>query len=265
MEEIKQIQLETLLADNGICTEEGLHHIKTLPFLSIVICQEGSYSVSLGGKKTLVIPDGCAFIAPSGILQDIVHHLSKNGIMKMCWVFLDVRLNGIYSLDDLFTFPMQLNLEQTREFLPLIFALIEKQPGLLALCRRNQIGFSIVEKLLAFAVPKENSKNVLMPAIRKIRKDYAEPLRVEELASLCSLSPCQFLRRFKEETGETPYTYLINYRLAAAQALLQNTDNSMNEIAESCGFYDQFYFSRRFRSRYGMSPSQYRKSFKPQL
>ena len=46
MEDIRHVQLETLLASRGFCTEEGLRHIKTLPYLSIVNCLEGSYTLS---------------------------------------------------------------------------------------------------------------------------------------------------------------------------------------------------------------------------
>lgn len=265
MEDIKRVQLETLLASHGICTQEGLHHIKTLPYLSVVSCLEGSYTLSLAEGRPFDIPAGCAFIAPAGILQDITHHLSEKGVMKMCWVFLDMRINGIYTLDDLYTFPVLLTPEQCAEFQPLILALIQGQPTLLDSCRRSRIGYMLVEKLLTLAVPKERYDSAIMPAIHKIRKDYGQPMRVEDLAKLCHLSPSLFLRKFKEETGETPCTFLINHRLSTAQALLQSTEDSVHEIAERCGFYDQFYFSRQFRNRYGTSPARYRQSFKAQL
>ena len=122
MEDIRHVQLETLLASRGFCTEEGLRHIKTLPYLSIVNCLEGSYTLSLAKGKPFHVPAGCAFIAPAGILQDITHHLPENGAMKMCWVFLDLRINGIYTLDDLYTFPALLSTEQCAQFQPLILS-----------------------------------------------------------------------------------------------------------------------------------------------
>ena len=63
MEDIRHVQLETLLASRGFCTEEGLRHIKTLPYLSIVNCLEGSYTLSLAKGKPFHVPAGCVYRA----------------------------------------------------------------------------------------------------------------------------------------------------------------------------------------------------------
>ena len=47
----------------------------------------------------------------------------------------------------------------------------------------------------------------------------------------------------------------------AAERQLKQTKLSIAQISERFGFCDQFYFSRRFRARYGLSPQQYRKRY----
>ncbi len=72
-----------------------------------------------------------------------------------------------------------------------------------------------------------------------------------------------YLRKlFQKEFGVTPHQYLTNKRLQiAAEALLNATGsgNSVADIALMCGFRDPLYFSRMFKKKYGVSPSQYSK------
>ena len=68
------------------------------------------------------------------------------------------------------------------------------------------------------------------------------------------------MRVFKEETGQTFVGYLNDYRLTAATYFLRETDESIGNIAVSCGFDNGSYFIRRFRARYGKTPSEYRKA-----
>lgn len=60
----------------------------------------------------------------------------------------------------------------------------------------------------------------------------------------------------------SPYEYIINLRINEAKQLLINTSFSVNKIADQIGFLDTNNFIRRFRSRTGVSPLQYRKQFK---
>jgi AraC family L-rhamnose operon transcriptional activator RhaR/AraC family L-rhamnose operon regulatory protein RhaS len=60
-------------------------------------------------------------------------------------------------------------------------------------------------------------------------------------------------------TGETPLAHLRNLRLMRAAEALRDQDNPVTEIAFTSGFNDSNYFSRQFRSFFGMSPRQYRR------
>lgn len=99
--------------------------------------------------------------------------------------------------------------------------------------------------------------------IRKV-KNYlnahmSESISIEQLAGLIYHSPDYLIRHFKEETGTTPYRYLISQRLDAARKLLDNTAMSVGEIGEQTGYSDPQYFSNVFHKEMGMSPMQYRK------
>ena len=65
---------------------------------------------------------------------------------------------------------------------------------------------------------------------------------------------------FKEEIGMTPLEYLTQIRIEQAKSYLINSNiYSISEIADMCGFSDQYYFSRVFKKTVGVSPRDYRK------
>ncbi len=82
----------------------------------------------------------------------------------------------------------------------------------------------------------------------------------KEAASL-GVSHDYMRRCFREETGVTPLEYLTKMRIDHAKtALRQNRGLSIQQIAAECGFSDQYYFSRCFKKREGVSPRVFRNS-----
>jgi len=79
-----------------------------------------------------------------------------------------------------------------------------------------------------------------------------------ELAKVAHLSPNHLLRLFKTATGSTPGEYLLRVRLRHAAKLLRQSGLPIGEVAESSGFPDSNYFSRKFRALYGKNPRAYR-------
>lgn len=99
----------------------------------------------------------------------------------------------------------------------------------------------------------------LKSALKFIRKRYARPVTLNELAEAAGMSPRYFCRFFSEMTGRTPIDYLNFYRVERACERLTYTDESVTEIALSCGFNDLSYFVKTFRKYKGTTPKQYRK------
>jgi AraC-like DNA-binding protein len=81
-----------------------------------------------------------------------------------------------------------------------------------------------------------------------------------EWATSAGLSPVYFGRVFKRETGLRPMEWLNQRRLQMAAVYLSSTRKSVGEVAELCGFSDQFYFSRVFHRRFGQPPVQFRRA-----
>ncbi|WP_136067818.1 AraC family transcriptional regulator [Modicisalibacter radicis] len=86
-----------------------------------------------------------------------------------------------------------------------------------------------------------------------------EPIRVDDLAALCALSPGHFHACFRELLGMTPQAYVQQRRLAHARGLIERTSRSLGAIAAEVGFLDQGSFSRAYRRTYGVPPSLHRR------
>lgn len=100
---------------------------------------------------------------------------------------------------------------------------------------------------------------ILAPALQYIQDHYAEPLELGRLAELCQLSSSHFIRTFKKHLGCTPHEYLLQYRLRQAKHFLQATSDSIEIIAERCGFNSASHFARAFKNVNHMTPSDFRR------
>lgn len=91
-----------------------------------------------------------------------------------------------------------------------------------------------------------------------IEQHLSEPLTLAELAAEAGLSEFHFARMFKQSTRQAPHQYVMQQRMARAQALLRHSRLSMTEIAMACGFSSASHFSNRFKATLGKTPSQLR-------
>jgi AraC-like DNA-binding protein len=100
----------------------------------------------------------------------------------------------------------------------------------------------------------------ITPALDFIENHLSQPMRVSELARCCLMSESLFLRRFRQNIGQTPVTYILERRIQRACQLLLFSDNDLETIAAHVGFGDRHYFSRQFSRHIGISPGQYRQT-----
>lgn len=109
-----------------------------------------------------------------------------------------------------------------------------------------------------YAVSDKNIRTIL----NYIEKNYANHLSVEELVKQVPLSRRVLEKKFKEETGESLYQYIQNYRIDQFTRLLITTDYSLFEAALQSGFENYKNVSRIFRKYKALSPAEYRKRYK---
>jgi AraC-like DNA-binding protein len=118
----------------------------------------------------------------------------------------------------------------------------------------------IVERMSGqiFSFQGVRHASALRKAERFIWENYTRKISLQEIASASGLSAPYFSTIFKEEMGENLSSYLNRLRVEKASHMLMETDLSLNEIASSCGFEDQSWFSKIFKSFTSVSPGKYR-------
>lgn len=100
----------------------------------------------------------------------------------------------------------------------------------------------------------------IQKAASYIYHHFREPLTLELVAERVHMSPAYFSRRFKKLTGFGYKEYLNYVRLKEASRMLLETELSVADIAQLCGFSDGNYFGDLFKKEKGISPREYRKN-----
>lgn len=87
--------------------------------------------------------------------------------------------------------------------------------------------------------------------------NFDRPLNVTMLAAMAHLSPSYFGDSFKKAYGQSVMDYVTSLRINHAKQLLRETDMRLRDIAKTVGYSDEFYFSRKFKKKVGVSPSAF--------
>ncbi len=106
--------------------------------------------------------------------------------------------------------------------------------------------------------PIENRKEeYIRRSIEYIEKNYSRKLTIQDLAKQVLLDRSYLCSLFKEVLQRSPQAFLIDYRIAKACELMENTSLSIGDIARSVGYEDPLLFSKMFRKIKKMTPSEY--------
>ncbi len=92
-----------------------------------------------------------------------------------------------------------------------------------------------------------------------IRREPGVRWRVSEMARRAYVTPDHFGRLFRKFARVTPGEFIVRARIDAAMGLLRSSSHSVTRIAELLGYLDVYAFSRQFKQKTGMAPTEYRK------
>jgi len=105
-------------------------------------------------------------------------------------------------------------------------------------------------------------RSVSTMEVRKyIDSNYREEISLEAVAKQFNINKSYLLRIFKEDVGLTINNYILQQRMVKAKNELRFTGNTLDVIAENCGFKDANYFIRMFKKIEGITPGEYRKQW----
>ena len=121
--------------------------------------------------------------------------------------------------------------------------------------RAWQSGFAIVP------LKTEHSDDAISTAQEWLHENFHQTFPLDVPARRVGMSSRNFVRRFKQATGDSPLIYLQKLRIAAAKRLLESDHRTMQEISDAVGYQDVAFFRQLFQRHAGVSPSAYRRSF----
>ena len=108
---------------------------------------------------------------------------------------------------------------------------------------------------------KKNRKLILNAREYMKEHFFEETFSMDLLAEHLAISKSYLSKVYKEETGESVWTYVIRLRIAKAKEMLAGSDATGYTIAKAIGYASEYHFSRAFTKEVGMSPSAYKKLY----
>ncbi len=216
----------------------------------------------LEGEGLLITQDGeipfypgCLFIAPPN-----VPHATRSKISHRI-ISIGERLDNLTFLTDIYeTHDTEFGEAKMLAETSLRYAL-----------ENEAYANACINALVRFALMKrtEYAKDVystIYRIISIIEDKYGDPhLKAGDLMRASGYAEDYIRSKFLEVTKMPPVKFLNHVRIKNAGDMLLSTELSVNEIAQKCGFLDMAYFSKAFKSHFGMSPRKYKISSKNQI
>ncbi|MBE6729300.1 MAG: helix-turn-helix transcriptional regulator [Ruminococcaceae bacterium] len=217
-------------------------------FYGISFCLGGQIAYTKNGKKYVSTEDN-AVILP--FKQSYSLTGDKEGIFPL------INFNCIgFDCDDIVVIPIKNAGEFINKFNSLKKSFGQKNGRLKA----YSILYDIINMLL---FEMSNEHNSLADVEKYIEKNLSENrLSNEDLAKYMGISEVYLRKLFARNLGVSPRQYIIESRIKKAKQLLIDTNLTVTEISEKCGFTSLYHFCRAFKERTGITPGEFAKQNK---
>lgn len=117
----------------------------------------------------------------------------------------------------------------------------------------------LIDKSIDYMNSIDTSENMVSKVLKYIDENYDKDITRQDLGENIYININHLAKVFKEETGKSLYSYLLDKRVEKAKELLLSSQKSVSEIAVAVGYDNFSYFSRLFKGKTGLSPKDYRK------
>lgn len=145
-----------------------------------------------------------------------------------------------------------------------LFTLFQTKPDLFELEASLLITAMLTELARSGNLSRQEARNPIHRedverAVQYIEAHWREKIGAGDILSPAHISPWYFSRLFREQTGFSPYEYLVQKRLSMAVQDLLQSNGTVADIATRNGFGDATQFIRRFRRHFGSTPALFRR------
>lgn len=216
---------------------------------------DGKANVILkNGKQFILVPNNW-YLLPSECSFDFYCE------QQMEHVFFHLKICGIDGIDLLSVCKEPISIEESNLDIPYIIKSLKSNDMLDCLYVRQLIENTIFRVLSKNNITFEEKvfSNCVTKAIQYINSNLSLELSLNEVSKNTYVSKSTLTKYFKKELGVSIHKYIFDKIMSDAEQLLLQNKLTIREISDKYNFYDQFYFSRCFKNRYGVSPAEYRK------
>lgn len=247
-----ELNMDFLHARKIRLTERWRSENITSSFTRIYMITSGDGYLRYRDKEIRMVPGGI-YIIPAGLTMSYgcIGHLEK--VYFHIFQPLSNNLDIFNVTDEIFEFHDQ----------KIIDVILENIDGDTAL-KVTRIKMCLLDLFCRCfektdGIPLLKYSEYVSEIISYVEKNLSVNLTVERIAESLFTSPAKLRKKFLEETGISIGKYIDERIMFMAELEVRAQKLSIKEISDKLGFCDQFYFSRSFSKKYGMSPMRYRK------
>ena len=227
-----------------------------------ITCDFNKFYYFLGGEGKLIIEGdtyypkpGEWYLIPKGTQHSYSHNPNKPIFQH--WCHFSMKFGNAPNLkytkdtircipDESIIKPLFEKLNTLNDSSDMIDIVLQKS-CLLTMCH---LFFTSVNFKKMIAIPSDDFYNIISSFISN---HISDPISINHLAGIVHLQPNYFITKFKKSFGTTPIDYIKSQRLGlAAQKIISMPDESIENIAQECGFSDYRYFDRVFKKRFSL-------------
>lgn len=223
----------------------GIFQVKARKYASLSFRISGAGVFDVGNKHFTVNPGDVLFI-PADTPYKVEYSVSESIVVHMT--------------DCNYSDPENITLENLGTIEARFRRLLETWYEVRSVNKAKAIIYDILERM---AKDKKNAieNTAFSNCLKYIDENFCDPeLSIESVCAKGFVSASGLQRSFGEYFGMSPKQYITKLRMGKALELLSEGELSIKEIAFSCGYSDEKYFSRAFRKKYGCPPSHFYKN-----
>lgn len=243
MEKLKNATVVNIDGVFTVNSQKGRREeMKNRQWYGISFCLGGQITYVHNGKK-FVSDKNCAVILPMGASYTVLG--DKTGLFPL------VNFSTVEFLCHTFKI---IPIDNVNDFMNDF----EKLKNLYLLGSNRAKMMSVLYDIIAKLTSKDEGNKTLIPAIRFIEKNYGNSdITNTLLAEKCSISEVYLRKLFLKNFNMTPKQYIMDIRINKAKQLLSEGSLKINAVSEQCGFANPYHFSRYFKEKTGLTPTEY--------
>lgn len=259
MEKILTMQSEFLTSSGLAIQKRGRNYdypIHVHEFFEIEYIYSGKGEMLINGKSYEINPHSLFFLTPMDFQALKITEPIKtiNISFNESWVAEDVK-NALDACIVLYDFESAFFEAMYREY-------SDEKPGILnyryTKSLLNCLLIQILRSVDSVSDSYENTSYIYKTR-KYIHLHFKLPISIEQLANNVNLSPNYLCMIFHKEIGKTILEYITDFRLSFAAKLCSYTDTPITQICFESGFQSYSHFTRVFKAKYGLTPTQFRR------